>query len=128
MTLQASYIGEPQLLGHFDVDLNCPLDMAREFLRRAFWKELNERVGSAFDYVQQGTAVLEQEEATMKLRDVTPQRLNSLSRELEYSLTLCASMTREKTVLDSQTPATKSKGDLFHNSTQVGTKRIAALS
>jgi hypothetical protein len=102
--------------------------MAREFLRRAFWKELNERVGSAFDYVQQGTAVLEQEEATMKLRDVTPQRLNSLSRELEYSLTLCASMTREKTVLDSQTPATKSKGDLFHSSTQVGTKRIAALS
>lgn len=89
-----------QRWGTFEIDMNCTLHIAREFLRRSFWRELNDVVGAAFDFLRQGTAVLEHEEAVTKIHDVAPRRLNSATREVENSLTLCASTSREAVLLE----------------------------
>ena len=104
VTFQGTSFGGSTNFGSLEIDLNCPLDIAREFLRRAFWRELNGQNGAAFDFLQQGKFVREQDEPVTKMRDVAPQRLDSITRELKNVLIICASTTRENARLDPQIP------------------------
>lgn len=61
-------------------------------------------MGAAYDFLQQGKAVLEQDEAVTKMRDVAPQRLDSVTRELKNVLIICTSTIRENVPLDPQSP------------------------
>ena len=109
-------------MGSVDIDMNCPLEIAREFLRRRLWNELNEQMGAAYDFTRQGEAVPEQEEPSTAMRDVAPQRLDSITRELEHVLVIRASTSKEKTLLDPQVPVTSyavflhSKSRMLHRS------------
>ena len=38
-------------IGSVSIDLRCPLNLAREFLRRSLWRELNERTGATYDFL-----------------------------------------------------------------------------
>lgn len=98
VTFQSS--GGSQKIGTLEIDMGCPLELTREFLRRAFWSQLNEQTGAAFDFLQQGNVVTDESRA--RVRDVAPQRLNSVTRELENTLTICASMIKENIPLESQ--------------------------
>ena len=104
VTFQGTSFGGSTNFGSLEIDLNCPLDIAREFLRRSFWRELNGLEGAAFDFLQQGKIVPEQDESVTKMRDVAPQRLDSITRELKNVLIICASTTRDNTPLDPQSP------------------------
>ena len=86
-------------IGTLEIDMNCPLDLTREFLRRAFWRELNEEAGAAFDFMQQGNTIREDDERSTRVSDIAPQRLDSITRELENMLIICASLNKERILL-----------------------------
>lgn len=104
VALQSTSSAGSQKIGFCDLDLDCPLDITRELLRRALWRELNELTGAGFDFIQRGNIVQDKDEPQTKLRDVAPQRLDAATRELENTLTIAGSTSREQLQLEPQCP------------------------
>ena len=72
---------ELQRVGTFQVDANCPLYIAKDLLKQNF-SDID-----SFHVLKQGIPVSDKEELQIKILDVVPRRLNSVTRELENVLT-----------------------------------------
>jgi|TARA_B100001996_G_scaffold372520_1_gene348996 hypothetical protein len=81
--------GRLENLGTLQVDMDCPVYIARNILMQALGSKLND--GTGFKFLSQGKAVSTQDEKKRKLVDVAHQHLSPVTRELENALTIAVS-------------------------------------
>jgi hypothetical protein len=82
---------EPVVLGFFMVDMEIPLGLARTLLGRYLWPELNSKGGRNFLFqlsAKDQDSVEIGKEATTKVGAVALQKLNPLTKRVEYTLVL----------------------------------------
>lgn len=86
-----------QKIGTFEIDLNCPLNLTRELLRRTFSTQLNQN--TSYDFMDRGSHIKREDEPGIKVHDIATQRLDSETRELDNMLILCPSASEEMSAL-----------------------------
>jgi len=79
--------GLPEKIGTFQIDLNCPLFFARQFLQQSLLSELDAHTGGTYGFIYQGKVAMEEHKT--KVHEVAPQRLDPVTRELGNVLVLC---------------------------------------
>lgn len=94
----------PYAIGTISLDLNCPLDIAREFIRRALWRDLNLICGAAYDFTNVDGVLDGHNEASTKLRRIVAQRLQNTTQDMQRFLQITPSNTRAKVDLEPYSP------------------------